>query len=296
MVEILITGSRVIVNEEEIIKDGYVFVKNGTIEDFGQQPPPEDYTYASLVLGGEGRIVAPGLTALASPISYVLRFYRPSIRRRIELLKTLTLSERALLSLAGIYELHLSGVTTMIIEGIDYGYLAKIKDMAGGNYGLAFPSCEGEPPEKPEWSVGMLRIADRSCMGRADVVEKEELWLSSEGSKVLSFINKSFWNLHGMHDVLRGSNRLRRILGLGDVSIRRKASAEVIIYDVRRPPAMLLDMAPNREIMSIYSSGARIESVIVGEDVLVDGGEHLYIVDKQFKDIRKLISRILQNI
>ncbi len=284
-----------IVNENEIIKDGYVFVRNGIIEDFGEQPPPEDYTYASLVLGGEGRIVAPGLTALVSPISYILRFYRPSMRRRIELLKALSESERVLLSLAAVYELHLSGITTMVIEGLDYGYVAKIKERAGGNYGLAFPSCEGNPPNTPEWSVGTLRIADSSCEGNADIVETRKLWVNSKGSEVLSIINKSTKEVFCDNStILERSNSLRDALGLDSISIRRKSPAEIIVYDVRKPPAMMLDLAPDAEVLNVYSSGAKVESVVVGEDVLVDGGEHLYIVEKQFKEIRALMTKILE--
>ena len=297
MVEILILGSRLIVNENEIIKDGYVFVRNGIIEDFGEQPPPEDYTYASLVLGGEGRIIAPGLTALASPISYILRFYRPSMKRRVELLKALSESERVLLSLAAIYELHLSGVTTVVVEGLDYGYVAKVKEKAGGNYGLAFPSCEGNPPSTPEWSVGTLRISDPSCEGTADIIETGNLWISSKGSEVLSIVNKSVKDICGSNsNMLERSNNLRDVLGLDSTSMKRKSPAEIVVYDVRKPPAMMLDLAPDIEVLNVYSSGAKVESVVVGEDVLVDGGEHLYIVEKQFKEIRTLMTKILEGL
>jgi len=296
MVEILILGSRLIVDKNEVIKDGYVFIRNGIVEDFGEQPPPEDYTYASLVLGGEGRVVAPGLTALASPISYVLRFYRPSMKRRIDLLKALSESERVLLSLAAIYELHLSGITTIIVEGLDYGYVTKIKEKAGGNYGLAFPSCEGSSPNAPEWSIGTLRISDPSCSDSADIIKNENLWINSEGSEVLSLINKSIKDIYSNSNILEKSSNLRKVLGLGNISVKRKNSAEIVIYDVRKPPAMMLDLAPDREVLNIYSSGAKVESVVIGEDVLVDGGEHLYIVEKQFKEIRTLMIKILESL
>ena len=293
MVEVLITGSVVIVNENEIIKDGYVFIRNGILEDFGQQPPPEDYTYASLILGGEGRIVAPGLTAVASPISYPFRFLRPSLKRRVELLKRLSPSEAALLSLAGVYELHMSGVTTIVAEGISYEYISRLKELAGGRYGLAFPSCEGRPPESPEWSVGSLLIADESCEGSWDVRMRDDIWESSFGSEALVLINRPSCSLSGMRGIVEKSNVIRRILGLSNLELRKRALAEVAIYNVRRPPAMFLDMAPKDYLKDVYSSGAKVETLVVGEEVLVDGGEHLYIVEKHFNEIRKVVLRLL---
>jgi hypothetical protein len=295
-VEILITGSKVIVSDEEIINDGYVFIRNGLIEDFGPQPPPEDYTYATLVLGGNGRIIAPGLTAVASLISYPFRFLRLSLKKRIELLKSLSASEAAFLSLAAVYELHMKGVTSIVAEGLDYEYLEKLRELAGGRYGLAYPSCEGKPPSPPEWSLGNLIISDSTCKGsESDIEGSDDRWVSRGGRDVLAFFNK--FDLCGEGNVYEKSSEIRRLLGMDKLMLKKGSLAEIVVYDVRRPPAMFLDMALDLSLIKkMFSFGARVESLLVGEDVLIDGGEHLYIVEKHFNELRKITSKIYQKL
>ncbi len=294
LVEVLITASAIILNENEIIKDGYLYIKDGIVEDFGEGVPPEDFTYATLVLGGEGRIVAPGLTTIASPATYPFRFTKPSLKDRIDFHKTLSPSDLALLSLAGIYELHLSGITTVIVEGLGYHFIERIRDMAGGRYGLAYPSCAGKPPNAPEWSVGNVLLADKTCEGGVwDVfIEDEGKHITFNNEEVLALINNFSYNIYGIKNVIERSNALRRILGLGETSIKKNSVAEIVIFNVKKPPAMFLEKAPKDIMLNVYSSGARVESLMVDDEVIVDGGEHLFIVDKHFSDIRKIALRI----
>ncbi len=290
MIDVIITGS-IVFTGSEVIEDGYVYVRNGRVEDIGQQPPPEDYTYATLVLGGQGRIVAPGLTAMADIGAYIIRLLKPSMKDRLRFYKAMSSKDLARASLAGVYELHMNGVTSIIAEGVDFSYINELRELAGGRYGLAIPACLEEGSSPPEWSLGMVRVAGKDCRGEHDISEDD---MGEDG--VLALFSRVTYTLEGIRNAWDASAKLRALLGLGEQSIRKGSLAEIVIFNVRRPPGMLLDMAGRSDpefFKEIYSYGLRVETLLVGDEVLVDGGEHLNIVDKHFSDIRRLASRIL---
>jgi len=292
LIDVIVTGSLVFVSEDEVIRDGYVYITNGVVRDFGAQPPPEDYTYASLVLGGQGRIVAPGLAAVADVASYVIRILRPSMADRVKFYKAMASRDLARAALAGVYELHLSGVTSIVVEGVGFELPGELRETAGGRYGLAYPACLGSPPSPPEWSLGVLRVSDESCPGDSDLVVRSGRAYTRRGDEVLSLFTEVAYTLVRIDKPWDYSLNLRRALGSNGQRIERGGRAEIVVFDSRRPPGMLLDYAKDLDLNRVFSSGLRVESVLVGDEVVVDGGEHLNIVEKHFGDIRRLASRI----
>ncbi|MEM4865019.1 MAG: hypothetical protein QXY09_00760, partial [Acidilobaceae archaeon] len=69
--------------------------------------------------------------------------------------------------------------------------------------------------------------------------------------------------------------------------------AEIAVFDGSRPPLLLAENDLDEDtIVNIYKLGLRVESLIVGDDVLIDTGDHLYITEKHFKEARDLGEKI----
>lgn len=293
MIDILITGS-VIFTGERLLRNGYVYVKNGKITAVGEGPVPEELTYATLILGGEGRAVVPGLAALAAASAYPLRLMKPSMSERVKFYREAGIKSLISAALPAIYELHMSGVTTIVVEGLKTDVPLELSKMIGGFYGLAVPACSGEEASFVPGIAAVSKIYSDDCPGDGDLKEEGgEIYKGS--SRLLSFFNDlSYVSKMRSVDPWQASESLRRALMLPPQVIKQGRMAEIAVFDVSRPPAMLLDMGSEGEIRSIYSSGAKLESLISGEDVLVDTGEHLYIAEKQFREARSMAERLMK--
>ncbi len=293
MVDVLITGS-VIFTGERFIRNGYVYIRDGRVDSVGEAPVPEEYTYATLILGGPGRIIVPGLTVLASVASYPLRLSMPSMGSRVKFYASNDLKTLILASLPAVYELHMSGATTIIVEGLTPELPLELSRLIGGFYGLAVPVCSGVEPRYVPGLASAITIAGSECEGESDIVE-----INGRGFKGSSRLLSVFGGLSytiskiGSEDPWVESLELRRALLLPPPAIKPGRVAEIAVYDVSRPPAMLLDMADESKVLKVYVSGARLETLIAGEDVLVDTGEHLYIVEKHFNEFRRLAEKLV---
>lgn len=292
-VDILVTGS-IIFTGERLLRNGYVYIKNGKIVAVGEGPAPEEFTYATLLLGGEGRAVVPGLAAVSSASTYPIRFMRPRMSERVKYYKETSVKSLIAAALPAIYELHMSGVTTVIVEGLKTEIPLELSRLVGGFYGLAVPACSGEEPSFVPGVVAVSKIYSDDCPGEGDMKEDGgELYWGS--TRLLALFNElSYVAKIRSISPWEASNSLRRALMLPPQVIKQGRMAEIAVFDVSRPPAMLLDMAAEAEIKSIYASGAKLESLISGEDVLVDTGEHLYIAEKQFREARGLAEKLVK--
>ncbi|MEB3816981.1 MAG: hypothetical protein LRS46_03465 [Desulfurococcales archaeon] len=267
MFDVIITGS-VVYTGSKVIRDGYVYIKGGVIRDVGEQPVPEDYTYATLVLGGPHRVLAPGLAVVADVVAYPLRFRSPSTGERIRLYEALHPRAQALLALPGVYELHMRGFTTIIVEALDPQVVFEIKSLAGGNYGIAVPACKGEV----QAALPTLSVSLPGCSGEGSVTQDDILYIAgSPIQRALSSMDAdTLWNKN---------LKLRELAGLPSGLIEPGQPAEIAIFDARKPPAAFLDYHPDR-VLEAYLVGATVETLIVGDEVIVDAGQHLNIVEK----------------
>lgn len=293
MVDILITGS-IVFTGDRFLRNGYVYIRDGKIDYVGEGPVPEEYTYATLILGGPGRVVMPGLTALASVAAYPIRFQSPTMGARVKFYKEHDLKTLVLASLPAVYELHMSGVTTIIVEGLTPELPLELARMVGGFYGLAIPICSGVEPRYVPGLASLITLSGSECEGEADVREINGIGFKGS-SRLLSVFNGPSYVITRVisENPWFESLELRKTVSLPPPAIKPGRVAEIAVYDVSRPPAMLLDMAGEREVLNIYVSGAKLETLIAGEDVLVDTGEHLYIVEKHFNEIRRVAEKII---
>ncbi len=287
MVDILLTGT-VLISSDKVVHDGYVYVKDGVIEDIGESPVPEDYTFAGLILGGRGRIIAPGLVGLIDALAYPIRLRMPDMADRLSLYTSTSSKELALAALPAVYEAHMNGITTLIIEGVDQRVLDIIEETVGGRYYLAMPACHNKESSTPR--VKAL-VAGTRCLGDAHIYERNG-WGYSNGSRVLALFTRASYSLTNLGNVYAMSHRLAEVLGLEPPVLRKGRLAEIVVYNTIKPPAMMLYTGDASLLINVYSSGARVESLVIGNDVLVDIGEHLYISDKQLEDSRKVIERL----
>ncbi len=274
MIEVLVTGSAVYTGDE-VIREGYVYIRGPRVVEVGQGTPPSDLTYAHLILGGEGRIVAPSLTAVIDAPAYPWRLLLSRLRDRAGLYQRLPLREALVASLPAVYEAHLHGIGRLVVEYRGEDLAQELERVVGGFYHTALPACM---PGRPESG---LRVADPTCPGEAEVYY--------DRGGVLALTSKPVYSPGpGAYEA---SEALRRLLGLPANRIREGAVAEIVVYNTSRPPGMLLDRAGDEVIKGIYGYGLRVESLLVAGTVLVDQGEHLYIGDKQFREARRLAGK-----
>lgn len=284
-VDILVTGS-VVFTGDRVIRDGFVYIKGSRVVDVGQAPVPEEYSYAALLLGGRGRIVAPGLAAYADVAAYPLRLLKPRLPERARFYSSFSLDDLVRVALPALYELHMSGVSTIVVEG-PKGLAVTLSESLGGFYEAAVPACTGEASE--------LAVAGEGCEGNA-VFRVDGDVVTANGRRVLSLVARESYSVHSLGlgaDAYMLSLKLREQASIPGGVIRPGERAEVVVYDATVPPALLTDLAGWYDYRRIYSIGARVESLVVGDDVIVDGGEHLRIVRKHFNDVRRLAEAIL---
>ena len=274
---VLINASAVYTGKE-LLKDAYVYIEDGVIKEVGPQPAPDEAQAATLLLGGEGRVIVPGLAAVADVAAYPIRFRRPNINERLQYYKSLSDRELFTASLPGVYELHLMGVTTIFVESLSPSLPVELSRRIGGFYGAARPSC-AEPYAIQPILRGLLTIGGEGCPG-GDVKDGQD--------ELLVLTGRSGYQLDSLGDVLEKSQRLRRLAGLQEARVEPQQVAELVVYDTSKPPAMMMYAAGPEEIKGIYLTHASVESVIAGMDILVEMGEHMRIGRKHLNEAMHL--------
>ncbi|MGC9210373.1 MAG: hypothetical protein ACP5FT_03830 [Acidilobus sp.] len=278
---VLVNASAVYTGKE-LLRDAYVYIEDGVVKDIGPQPAPDEIQDATLIIGGEGRVVVPGLTAVADVAAYPIRFSKPAITKRIQFYRGLSDRELFTSSLPGVYELHVMGVTTIFVEALSPSLPLELARKIGGFYGVARPSCTEAFAVQPILK-GEITIGGEGCEG-GDVRDGEE--------DALVLTGRGGYQLDGLGDVLEKSQRLRRIAGLPEVRLEPQQVAELVVYDASRPPSMMIYAADVDEIRKIYVSRASVESVIAGLDVLVEMNEHMRIGRKHLNEASQLYKRL----
>ncbi len=271
LTEILVIASKIYTGDR-VLKGGYIYVKDGMIESLGEGPVPEDLTFAALILGGEGRVVAPGLALAADVAAYPIRHLKPAPARKRELYRSLGLEASFTSALPAVYELHVHGVTTIFVEYENPELATKLSETVGGSYGVAMNSCWDF--RTLETLRGLSGAITAGACGGPPMLESPPVYTPA--------VFEMPWKV---------SEEVRKAAGMEAGGIREGVRAELAVFNFSRPPGMLLDRH-DIDLNTLYKLGLRVESLIVGDEVLVDGGEHLYIVDKHFSEARKLAERI----
>ncbi len=266
MVDILVKGAYVYTGSE-LIRDGYVYVRDGTVEAVGSGVPPEEYTFAVMLLGGARRLVLPSLILPVDPIGYFER--RPTVctpSERPACMRKIGRDEQFKLSLPAVMDSHLHGAGRILLRGIDTSVAVKLSLEIGGSYGVIVPEeCTfGEHPAL-EAVVPDTRVEATSCPSR-------HICLTD--------------------NPLEYSEKLARKLGLEPPRIREGVKAHITVLDLGQPPLLGLKIEAPEDAGSAYSHGATVETLLAGEDVLVEVGEHIQIVEKHVKEALRLWERV----
>lgn len=120
MVKILIENASILAvgKEPSYIRNGYIYIENGTIKSLGQGPVPEGLPYPELLLSGSGRLVsrgfASGFTVLSLyPMRYGLNDVDWYLMR--EMLRSLKRVDMYYISILSLAELASRGVTEALV-------------------------------------------------------------------------------------------------------------------------------------------------------------------------------------
>ncbi len=257
MISILITGDMVYTGEEAL-KNGYVYVKGGRIISIGEGSPPDEYTYATLILGGPGRIILPGLSIVAEPIMYPFRYI--SLVDKCRLYETIDEASAFKIALAGIYELNRIGATRIVVKYPERSLANSLREALGGVFEPLTYSCQEKKDD-------LRTIIDP----RRDI--------------------------HNLESVFEYSSEVSKTYNLGTTVLREGETANIAVFNARRPPLFFVTKHSSLDPDQIFKSGSSVESLLYGDNIIVDSEEHLLIVEKHLREAydvaESLISRLV---
>jgi len=268
--DVLITGS-LIFTGSETITGGYVYIKSGIVKDLGSGTPPEDLTYASLILGGPRRAIMPSLIGVFDPIGYPFRASRGIDRCRISRLGG---EELFKLSLPLVYEAHMAGYGDVILLAPNAELPITLSQRVGGGYGyVPLPEC-GVKVTAP---LEGLTVA-------LDSIEPVK-------GQVMMSPARDTARLEDPYEASRG---LAGSLGLEEPSIRVGSKARIAVYNLSKPPVFTVGRDVDPRI--IYGLAGQVESLLYGDTILVDTGEHLWIVERHLREAYRIAEKEVENI
>jgi len=265
MVDILVTGDTVFTGDE-ILPDGYVYIEDGKVKAVGSGLPPEDLTYASLILGGRGRIIVPAIAWPVDPVGYVLKTPScnpPSVpctlRRSLG-------SNEARLALAAVLEANMHGVGIPLLVVSSPSVAVAVAEMLGSPMGALVPGECGPAEPHPRLAAVARPPREPSVCPARDLCRSGNAY--------------------------EASRELARALGMREPRIHEGGTAMIAIFDSTRPPLLGAAVRSVEDAGSVYGTGATAESLIVGEEILVEVGEHLYIVEKHVRDALRIAEKL----
>jgi hypothetical protein len=277
MVDILARGSTVFLDEYHFIRNGYVYIKDGVIEKVGEQPVPDEYEYATLVIGGPNRVIIPALGMAYTDIGlYDIHPYnRGFLDQRFEILEKRA-SEVTRFVNRGLYDLSIHGIGIVGVELPSYGLSIDIEKEVGIKINAIMKKCPGN---------------ENNCLEVRHLLEGEPnentIYLDSSERTVFygdlnapAMVNRLSYNpcLAGPEGLLSNSKIAYKVRGM-KWSIADGHPAFIAIYNFNEPPSYLADTR-TADIIDLLSTCKTVETLIVGEEIVVDAGEHLTIGKK----------------
>ncbi|MCE4608865.1 MAG: hypothetical protein F7C36_00585 [Desulfurococcales archaeon] len=258
MISILVTGD-IVYTGSEMLRNGYVYVRGGRVIDLGEGSPPEEYTYATLVLGGPGRIVVPGLRVIADPLLYPFR-YTELYDSPCKLYRQLSPSEAFKLSLPGIYTLHMLGATSVAVRYVSEDLPYSLKKSLDADFDLYRVECGDSG---------------------SDELESEEV--------IIDPLN----DFQAIKDPLDYSRMVSKRLGKEPPMISKDSIANIAVFNARSPPLFtVVEYSSRLDPAKLYGRAGWVESLLYGENILVDSGEHIYIVEKHLREAYSIATNI----
>jgi len=307
---------------------GYVYIVEGRVEAVGRQPVPEEHRYADIVVGGKGRIVLPARTAaLIHATLYPVRdfimgrdpYSIPAARR---LLEGLDCEAAWASSLLGLYEASLSGVGHAVLEDIHAECVSRAASELGIDAVIAVPAgCLENYDWRRDLSVREAGIAvcsrdveaprDKPLYGHGIDVDEALAVFYSPSSRAVSIATPGYipraeriavgigaWSLYDINaaslSLTASSIPVEKIVeGAYMRSLVPGSRDAVIVLRIDRPPGWV---DPGSWKPSSHLSLRQVETMIVGDNVVIDGGEHLLVGEEKLREASEILKEILDNI
>ncbi|MCE4624806.1 MAG: hypothetical protein F7C35_02945 [Desulfurococcales archaeon] len=265
--DVLIRGDMLFTGEE-LVRDAYLYMKNGKIIEMGSGTPPEEYTFASLIIGGPGRFIGPALVAPVDPIGYLVKsrnctvppIVSCEVRRRVN---------EEILSLPALLEAHTRGIGRVFLVVSDISVATSLAEKLGAPMGAVIPGECREVEQHPK----LERVVPLSDLPVDPLVCPSR-------------------QLARLDDPYTWSMDFAKAVGVNPPVIREGDRASIVVYDMSQPPLMGLQVGSVEDASSVYSMCAKAESLLYGDNVLVEVGSHLLIVEKHLKEARREMARI----
>ena len=285
------------------IENGYVYVVDENIEGVGEGEPPLEYQYAEMVSGGRGRLVVPGFTAYTIASSYAFRaLVKPP--KLYSVIGRLSYEQAYYASLLAFYELSISGFAAVIsVEPNPEPVARALYDSGLGGLILIPLNCSGfKPIDNPKKLLdillqkykGRVRVGLLACGGKPDWVSEEAIVVSGEPPLKLVW---NPWLVLG-EDVELGLKKLvlepSRSLGLGE-PLKPKSKANLVVVDVSEPPAWM----PSTKLVGwewLAGSVPRVETVVSWGNLVVDGGQHLYVGVEACRKAKQVLAEAVEKL
>ena len=368
--KVLVTNATLLtlsLTQKPVISEGYVYVSNGVIHAVGEGEPPEELRYPELLLRGEERVIAPGLSSAFTVVTpYIFRFSFREIRMVdwIEYFRELSRMDTYYIAGMAFIEMVMRGITSALVTDVYLDNVARAAKDVGIYVTLAPPFNCGLDEFSPD---NELRLLLDRWHGRVANVKAGILTCGTPSEKLLSisrehsipiYVLEGSEGLEGFKGVKlipinAGTSGMKSIaygegiknwseesgLGLGvtpsysmlevirkvplltgkhsidalnaAVNINPKLlgyerigsidvgnTANLVLFNTSEPPGWPAPNKLGQLINAVVEGGLRIESVILGDNVLVDSGESITLgydfIVKARKRIEPLIKKFVR--
>jgi len=278
LLDILIRGDTIFIDEYRSLNNGYVYIKDGIVEKVGTQPVPEELEYATLVIGGPNRVILPALGIAYTDIGlYDIHPYdRGFLENRFHLLRQRE-DSRVLSSInRGLFDLSIHGIALVGIELPSYWMSVDLEGKTNLKVNAIMEKC----PEDSDHCLVPKHLRDKGN-------EQNTIYLNSSESIILykdkiatALVNRFSYNPCdlGAENLLINTKIAFESRGL-KWGIHEGRPAYISVFNFNEPPFYLANLEA-ADIIDVLSTCKRIETLIVEKDLIIDAGEHLTIGKK----------------
>ncbi|MCE4614783.1 MAG: hypothetical protein F7B60_04565 [Desulfurococcales archaeon] len=275
MLDILVRGDSIFLDEYNLISNGYVYIKDGIIEKVGSQPVPEEFEYATLVIGGSNRVIIPALGIAYSDIGlYDMHPYnRGSLENRLHSLRRR--DDAAIISSInrGLFDLNIHGVAIIGIEMPSYWIAVDLEEKTGVKVNAIMEKC----PEDSNHCLVPKHLREGGNESNIIYLNSSEQTVFYRGRTAPALVNRFSYNpcYMGADNLLSNTKIAFESRGL-NWGIYERNPAYIAVFNFNEPPHYLANLTA-ADIMDVLSTCKRIESLIIENDLVIDAGEHLTI-------------------
>ncbi len=271
MTRIMVRGSLVSYPYGDTLRNAYLYLEGGRVQARGEEPAPPEHSYADLVVGGEGRLVVPGIVVglvqpALHPFQHVLE--SPSLAEKLEGIMDCGLAEKA--SLLTFSELALSGVSLAGIQGPYTECAARAAERVGVRVVVAEEARVFEP--------GGEAPGEGFALGMGARISYDPRSLAVEAARTIG--------------VEEASRALFRREALGSEPYSVPGPGDVAVLRPRIPQPLRAEGLHHALLGGVFV----VETLIVGGEPVVDGGELLTVDTAELEDAAREVGEALDQV